>query len=167
MFECEVLAVEKAFEAAERFAKEQGQNGSFSRYITVFVDNLEAKVKMETAISEPLGSECLEALLVNNPRVRSMLHSIREKITRYESVELRWLRSHTGSKSACSRGNQEADRLAKEGLQKAFLLIEEPRDDLPEAGTNLARSSTLTNLLFRCIQRVIASLPPKEWLQLS
>ena len=124
MFEAEILAVNKAFEAAERYEKEHGS--CFSRSVTVYIDNLEAKLKLESALAEPLGSECLEALLVNNHRVRSLIHSIRERAAKYDSVELQWLRSHTGSKSATARGNEEADRLAKSGLQEAFLLIEIP-----------------------------------------
>ena len=97
--------------------------------MTLYIDNLEAKLKVETALSEPLGSECLESLLVNNQRVRSLIHSIKEKVVKYDSFELQWLRSHTSSMSATARGNSEADRLAKLGLQEAFLLIEEPRNE--------------------------------------
>ena len=96
--------------------------------MTVYIDNLEAKLKLESALAEPLGSECLEALLVNNHRVRALVHSIRERAAKYDSVELQWLRSHTGSKSATARGNEEADLLAKAGLQEAFLLIEIPEN---------------------------------------
>ena len=122
MFECEVLAIEKAFEAAEKYEKEQG--GGLSRSITLYVDNMEAKIQVESALCEPLGSECLEALLVNNHRVWAMLHNIRQQVAKYDSVEIQWVRSHTGSKSAIARGNEEADRLAKVGLEEAFLLIE-------------------------------------------
>ena len=122
--ECEIFAIDKAFEAAEKYELETGS--TFSRLITIYIDNLEAKLKVEAALAEPLGSEWLEALMVNNQRVRALIHSIRQRATKYDSVELQWLRSHTGSKSAAARGNEEADRLAKAGLQEAFLIIEEP-----------------------------------------
>ena len=68
---------------------------------------------------------CLESLLANNSRVRNMIHEIREMIKIYDSVEMKWVRAHTGSRSFLARGNDQADKLAKEGLSKSFELIEE------------------------------------------
>ena len=54
-----------------------------------------------------------------------MIHEIREMIKIYDSVEIKWVRAHTNSKSCLARGNDHADRLAKEGLKKAFETIED------------------------------------------
>ena len=44
-----------------------------------------------------------------------MIHEIRNMSKGYISVELKWVRSHTGSRSFLARGNDEADSLAKAG----------------------------------------------------
>ena len=80
---------------------------------------------IQTAILEVDGQICLESLLANNVRVRRMIHEIRDMIKIYDSVEIKWVRAHTNSKSFLARGNDHADRLAKEGLKKAFEIIED------------------------------------------
>ena len=128
-FECETYAVLKAFEAADLYAEENGGQ-TFSRKVSIHLDNLEAKLTLETALAERTGSSCLEALLVNNSRVRNMLHEIKQYMTRYESVSLVWVRAHTGARNVTSIANDEADRLAKQGLLKALDLVEIPDSEI-------------------------------------
>ena len=124
MYECEIEAVYTAFLAAKRMA--DAKNGiPTCRRITICVDNSEAVEIIQTAILETEGMTCLESLLANNSRVRNMIHEIREMIKIYDSVEMKWVRAHTGSRSFLARGNDQADKLAKEGLSKSFELIEE------------------------------------------
>ena len=126
MFECEIEAIQKAFKAAKQISQDsQNSGGPLCKRVTICVDNLEAKNLIEVAIREEQGSLALESLLTNNARVRLMIHNIRSYVRDYTSVELRWIRSHTTSHSFLARGNSEADRLAKLGLEKAFAQIEE------------------------------------------
>lgn len=124
MYECEIEAVHKAFEGAKKMADAKGGIPTCRR-VTICVDNSEAAEVIQTAILEQDGMTCLESLLANNTRVRKMIHEIREMIKIYDSVEMKWVRAHTGSKSFLARGNDQADKLAKEGLSKAFELIED------------------------------------------
>ena len=124
MYECELEAVYRAFLAARKMADAQG-GIPLCRKITICIDNAEAKAVIETSIQEVDGATCLEALLANNDRVRKIIHEIREMIKVYTSVEMKWVRSHTNSRSLMARGNEQADTLAKEGLSKAFDEIEE------------------------------------------
>ena len=112
------------FLAAKKMADATGGIPTCRR-VTICVDNSEAVEIIQTAILETEGLTCLESLLANNARVRSMIHGIREMSKIYDSVEIKWVRAHTNSKSFMSRGNDSADRLAKEGLIKAFELIED------------------------------------------
>ena len=47
-FECETYAVLKAFEAADLYAEENGGQ-TFSRKVSIHLDNLEAKLTLETS----------------------------------------------------------------------------------------------------------------------
>ena len=124
MYECELEAVYQAFLSSKRLAETQG-GIPLGRRIMICIDNVEAKSVLDAALLEVGGSLCLESLLCNNSRVRHMIHEIRNMSKGYISVELKWVRSHTGSRSFLARGNDEADSLAKEGLQKAFERIED------------------------------------------
>ena len=124
MYECELEALHTAFASAKKMADSKGGIPTCRR-ITVCVDNSEAAEVIQTAILEVDGQICLESLLANNVRVRRMIHEIRDMIKIYDSVEIKWVRAHTNSKSFLARGNDHADRLAKEGLKKAFEIIED------------------------------------------
>ena len=124
MYECEIEAVYMAFVSAKKMA--DANNGiPTCRRVTICVDNSEAAEIIQTAILESDGMTCLESLMANNERVRNMIHGIREMTKIYDSVEIKWVRAHTSSKSFLARGNDQADKLAKEGLSKAFELIED------------------------------------------
>ena len=105
MHECEIAAIHRSFIAAKQISQETQKSAPLCKRVTICVDNLEAKNLVETAIKELHGSLALESLLTNNSRVRLMLHDIRNYIKEYESVELRWIRSHTTSHSFLARGN--------------------------------------------------------------
>ena len=115
----------RAFSAAKSISLNSQNTGPLCKRVTICIDNLEAKNLIETAIKGTHGSLALESLLTNNSRVRQMIRDIRGFITEYSSVELKWIRSHTTSHSFLSRGNSEADTLAKRGLELAFARIEE------------------------------------------
>ena len=124
MYECELEAVHTAFVSEKKMADANGGIPTCRR-VTICIDNSEAAEVIQTAILETDGSTVLESLLANNSRVRNMIHGIREMIKIYDSVEIKWVRAHTSSKSFLARGNDLADKLAKEGLSKAFELIED------------------------------------------
>ena len=58
-----------------------------------------------------------------------MLSGIKEMAAAYDTVQLRWIRSHTNGSSLAELGNSRADNLAKAGLAKAFELVELADDD--------------------------------------
>ena len=130
MFEAEVAAVHRAFIAAKQISTDSHNLNPLSKRITICIDNLESKKLVEVSIKEVHGSLALESLITNNSRIRKMLHEIRTFIEEYTSVEFKWIRSHTTSNSFLARGNEAADRLAKEGLEKAFARIEELQENL-------------------------------------
>ena len=110
MFECEVLAIYRAFQQTDSYAREKG---GVAKNICIFVDNLEAKLRIEACLAEKHGSTILEILSSSTARVRKMLSGIKELAEVYDSVQLRWIRSHTSGGSLAEIGNDRADKLAK------------------------------------------------------
>lgn len=129
MFECEVSAIHRAFSAAKQISLDSHNSTPLGKRITICLDNLESKKMIEVAIKEVNGSLALESLITNNARIRKMIHEIRNHIVEYTSVEFKWIRAHTSSHSFLARGNDEADKLAKAGLEKAFSQLEELHED--------------------------------------
>ena len=62
-----------------------------------------------------------------------MLSGIKEMAAAYDTVQLRWIRSHTNGSSLAELGNSRADNLAKAGLAKAFELVELAEDEDDES----------------------------------
>ena len=124
MHEAEIAAVARAFTAARQMSIDSNSPYPICKRVIIYIDNLESKELIETAIKENLGNLALESLLSNNSRVREHLNTIREHTTHYTSIQLCWIRSHTTTNSFTSRGNDSADQLAKIGLQQAFALTE-------------------------------------------
>ena len=67
MFECEVLAIYRAFQQADSFAREKG---GVAKNICIFVDNLEAKLRIEACLAKKHGSTILEILSGQSESVR-------------------------------------------------------------------------------------------------
>lgn len=113
----ELEAIQQAFRAASTL----GEHGEvICKDVTIVTDNLEVKEQLVAVILERDGATALEGLLANSERVRVMLTEIRNEISRYNSVQIEWIRSHTGGMSSDCRGNEHADKLAKQGLSQAF-----------------------------------------------
>lgn len=129
MHECEISAVHRAFIAAKQISTDSNSSNPLGKRITICIDNLESKKLVEVAIKEEHGSLALESLITNNTRIRKMIHEIRNFVEEYTSVEFKWVRAHTSSHSFLARGNDQADKLAKLGLEKAFAQIEELQEN--------------------------------------
>ena len=129
MHECEISAVHRAFIAAKQISTDSNSSNPLGKRITICIDNLESKKLVEVAIKEEHGSLALESLITNNARIRKMVHEIRNFVVEYTSVEFKWVRAHTSSHSFLARGNDQADKLAKLGLEKAFTQIEELQEN--------------------------------------
>ena len=116
-FSAELEAIQQAFRAASTL----GEHGEvICKDVTIVTDNLEVKEQLVAVILERDGATALEGLLANSERVRIMLAEIRREISRYNSVQIEWIRSHTEGMSLDCRGNSQADKLAKQGLSQAF-----------------------------------------------
>lgn len=115
--------------AAKQISTDSNSSNPLGKRITICIDNLESKKLVEVAIKEEHGSLALESLITNNTRIRKMIHEIRNFVEEYTSVEFKWVRAHTSSHSFLARGNDQADKLAKLGLEKAFAQIEELQEN--------------------------------------
>ena len=120
MFECEVLAIYRAFQQADSFAREKG---GVAKNICIFVDNLEAKLRIEACLAKKHGSTILEILSSSTARVREMLSGIKKLAEVYDSVQLRWIRSHTSGGSLAEIGNDRADQLAKVMMMMTMMMM--------------------------------------------
>ena len=120
MFECEVLAIYRAFQQTDSYAREKG---GVAKNICIFVDNLEAKLRIEACLAEKHGSTILEILSSSTARVRKMLSGIKELAEVYDSVQLRWIRSHTSGGSLAEIGNDRADQIAKVMMMMTMMMM--------------------------------------------
>ena len=84
---------------------------------------MEAKLRIEACLAEQHGSTILEFLASSTARVRRMLSGIKEMAAAYDTVQLRWIRSHTNGSSLAELGNSRADNLAKVKMMMMIVMM--------------------------------------------